>query len=567
MRHAGFTFRRNALLAGALFVALAVVLAVCGTAAAAAAAGSLGASAVPDHVTLTWTQDPATTQTITWRTDTTVQTGIVQYAKATDPASFPAEAQSAEATVQTLSTDLGDMNLHTVTLTGLEPGTRYLYRVGDGTRWSPTYSFTTEATGVDRFKFLVFGDSQSGDPLNPEYGPWQKTIQNAFNSNRDARFFVNVGDLVEWGQSYIHWNKWFDAAKGVVDTIPAMPVQGNHETYNPPDWHTTKPVFWTAQFKLPQNGPEGLKGQTYSFDYGDAHFVMLDSQEAEEQPVAGDILEAQKAWLEQDLQNTAKTWKIVFFHKTPYYNKATRSNEDIKAAFGPILDKYGVDVVFNGHDHGVARTYPINNDSFVSSPAQGTVYYVTGRSGNKYYTDLSAKVWDAFFYDPQAQPNYVVVQVNGSKLTIKAVNQDGSLIDVYTIDKATGLDTPRTALPSRANNTRLVVFGNMLQEPLLPAAPSQVNGKWFLPLEAFVHFLGGSVAAQAHGALTIKVGSTTIEAAPDAAQATVNGKVTTLPDALAKGKGYTLVSADALKALLGFNYKYDPATNMLMFVR
>ncbi|WP_231969034.1 hypothetical protein [Thermoanaerobacterium sp. RBIITD] len=57
-------------------------------------------------------------------------------------------------------------------------------------------------------------------------------------------------------------------------------------------------------------------------------------------------LEAQKVWLDKDLSSTNKTWKIVFFHKTPYYNKATRSNEQIKAAFQPIFDKYHVDIVF-----------------------------------------------------------------------------------------------------------------------------------------------------------------------------------------------------------------------------
>ncbi|OIQ57025.1 3',5'-cyclic adenosine monophosphate phosphodiesterase CpdA [Moorella thermoacetica] len=526
-----------------------------------------GASAQPDHITLTWTQDPLTTQTITWRTDTTVARGLVQYAKAADKASFPGKAFTVEATVQKFTSDQGDMNIHSATLNGLDPGTSYIYRVGDGTHWSDIHTFTTEASNTHSFKFLIFGDSQSGDPLNPEYKPWQETIQNAFKANPDAKFFVNVGDLVEQGQNYIHWNKWFEAAKGVIDTIPAMATQGNHETYNPPDGHSTKPIFWTTQFKLPRNGPEGLKGQVYSFDYGNVHIVMLDSQEEEEKGVAGDILAAQKAWLEKDLQDTDKPWKLVFFHKTPYYNKANRTNEEIKAAFQPLFDKYHVDVVFNGHDHAIARTYPIASDKFVSSPAQGTIYYVTGRSGNKYYHDLSAKVWDAFFYDPQDQPNYIVAELNGDKLTLKAVKQDGTPIDTYTIDKASGLDTPQTVIPPKYNNTRLVVFGNMLQQPLLPVPPKQVNGQWYVPVRPFMQFLGGNVAWHEDGNVSIVYGKNKVQISSNSARATINGQEVNLPGNILLDKDYLFIPAAGLQTLFGFNYKYDAATNMLMFTR
>ncbi|APC08320.1 fibronectin type III domain-containing protein [Neomoorella thermoacetica] len=551
---------------------LAVVIAVTMLApAASSAAGTpqydLGASAQPDHITLTWTQDPLTTQTITWRTDITIARGLVQYAKAADKASFPGKAATVEATVQKFTSDLGDMNIHTATLTGLEPGTEYIYRVGDGTNWSDIHTFTTEASNTHSFKFLIFGDSQSGDPLNPEYKPWHDTIQNAFKTNPDAKFFVNVGDLVEQGQNYVHWNKWFEAAKGVIDTIPAMATQGNHETYNPPDGHSTKPIFWTTQFKLPQNGPEGLKGQAYSFDYGNAHIVMLDSQEEEEKGVAGDILAAQKAWLEKDLQNTNKPWKLVFFHKTPYYNKATRTNEDIKAAFQPLFDKYHVDVVFNGHDHAVARTYPIAGDKFVSSPAKGTIYYLTGRSGNKYYPDLSAKVWDAFFYDPQDQPNYIVAELNGDKLTLRAMKQDGTPIDTYTIDKASGLDTPQTIVPPKYNSTRLVIFGNMLQQPLLPVTPKQVKGQWYIPVRAFMQFLGGNVAWYDDGSVTIVYGKDKVQMASKSARATINGQEVNLPGSSLMEKNTLFIPAADLEEFFGFSYKYDAATNMLMFTK
>ncbi|MDI3476998.1 MAG: hypothetical protein PWQ59_523 [Thermoanaerobacterium sp.] len=525
-----------------------------------------GATNLPDQIRLTWTQDPTTTQTITWRTDTTVNSGQIQYGK--DPSLK--DAKTINATVQKFSSDLGDMNIHSATLTDLEPGTKYYYRVGYGNNFSSIYSFTTEAKDTNSFKFLIFGDSQSGIATDPQYGPWKTTIQNAFNANKDAKFFINVGDLVEIGQMYAHWNNWFDAAKGVIDTIPEMPVEGNHETYQSSNYNSGKPKDFVNLFPVPQNGPDGLKGQVYSFDYGNAHIVMLDSQEDEEEGVSGDILESQKAWLDKDLSSTNKTWKIVFFHKTPYYNKATRSNEQLKAAFQPIIDKYHVDVVFNGHDHGYSRTYPIKNDQYVKSPADGTVYIVTGRSGNKYYPDLSKKVWDAFFYDPQDQPNYIVATINGNTLTIKAVKQDGTPIDTYSITKnpdGTETDSPVTVVPTKYNATMLTIYGNMLQQPFMPSNPKQINGKWYVPARAFMQYLGSNVDWNANGTINITYGKTQANIAIGSTTAQLNSKTLSIPDAVVSDSGLTWISADDLKALFGFNYKYNSNTNMLMFVK
>ncbi len=107
-------------------------------------------------------------------------------------------------------------------------------------------------------------------------------------------------------------------------------------------------------------------------------------------------MKQQAAWLDSDLSANKQPWTIVSFHKTPYYNKASRANVSLKNIISPIIEKHHVDVVLNGHDHGVSRTFPINNGKYYTDYSKGTVYYVTGRSGAKYYGDLSSKVWDAF---------------------------------------------------------------------------------------------------------------------------------------------------------------------------
>lgn len=410
-----------------LHIVFLIVVLVLGSSSAFFSSIAIGATAAPEHITLTWSADPKTTQTITWKTAAATVGGQVQYAE--NGHLFPEQAITIAAGVEAIHTNIGDLAIHAATLTGLKPNTRYVYRVGGPAGWSQPGYFATAPAAAQDFTFLVFGDSQS---IN--YSVWGTTLRQAYQANHQAAFLTNVGDLVDVGQDYSQWNSWFNAGKGIVDTIPVMPVTGNHESYTP-QRQLSLPVLFTAQLKLPLNGPEKLKGQVYSFDYGDVHFVMLDSQEGEERTFVPDMLERQQAWLENDLQNTRKKWKLVFLHRPLYNNKAGDGEVNIRKAFGSIFDKYHVDVVFSGHDHAYARTYPLHGGMVTASPVQGTIYVATGRSGTKTYRNLLAKDFHEFFYDPQDEPNYLVVEMRKTGLQVKAVKQSGVLIDSWVIDK------------------------------------------------------------------------------------------------------------------------------------
>lgn len=388
-----------------------------------------GATAIPDHIVLSWTASPATTMTVTWRAASSVTSGIVQYQEGER---LNANARQIKADAQDFTTDLGAARLFSATLVDLKPKQVYSYRVGDGQRWSRLRSFTTAEQRPRAFKFLIFGDSQAPLSGEPHYNTWRNTVHNAFNAHPDAKFMVNVGDLVDWGQRGEHWNAWFAAAEGIIDRIPIMPATGNHESYG--SKVTARPQYWTSQFTLPQNGPEGLKEQAYSYDYGPVHFVVLDSQQ-DEQKQYGDILTPQQAWLDADLAASKATWKVVFFHRSPYTAMPKRTNDNIKAAFCPILEKHGVDLVFNAHDHAVARTHPMKNDVAMQKPSQGVIYYISGHSGGKTYTNLQKAGQHAFFYDPQDQPTYFVVEVNNRTMIVRATKQDGTAIDTLTLKK------------------------------------------------------------------------------------------------------------------------------------
>ena len=521
------------------------------------------------HLTLTWSLDPKTTQTIAWSTPDGIEKGSLQIIKTSIYKKDGwAKATSIEADHELFKTNTENVMLHYATAVSLMPGTIYTYRVRTDDDWSEPLQFTTQPDKADSFKFLVFGDSQSGLPKNPEYGPWQKTINNAYAAHPDAVFFMNVGDLVEVGQDYAHWKNWYAAAKDVIDKIPSMSVPGNHETYDVPEEnHSVLPLYFKKQLHLPMNGPDALKGQVYSFDYGNTHFAVMDSQLEEEHSYVDHMLELQANWLDQDLADSKQEWKIVLFHKTPYYNKATRSNEQVKAVLTPVIDKHHVDLVINGHDHGYSRTYPIYQDTFVDAPAKGTVYLVTGRSGNKYYTDLSSKVWDAFFHDPQAEPNYITITVNQQLLTINAYTQSGELIDVYSIDKQKQIDIPLTILPEPANNTLLVIWGNLLQTPLVAVPPQKIAGIWHIPLRSFIEFIGGKLDDDSDGNIIASYQKTTALLKLNDTQANLNREAFTLIYPLTLLKGTAMISVDDVQTMFNFQSRYDKATNMLFVVK
>lgn len=385
-------------------------------------------NAAAEHITLTWTGDVRTTQTITWRTEFSMVGGQVQYAEAGKSQEFPSIFKTSVAEVSGLETNTGNVSIHSVTLTGLKAGTQYLYRVSDGDGWSEVSHFTTAPMNAGKLKFLVFGDSQS-----MKYDVWSKTLHQAYQANSDAAFMINVGDLVDVGLDDSQWQGWFEAGKGVIDHISVVPVVGNHETYTGGKGFSM-PVLFTGQFKLPDNGPENLKGQVYSFDYGNVHFSVLDSQAGEERKFVPNMINDQQVWLEKDLKTTDKQWKVVLIHRPPYDNHSADGNAHIRSSFTPIFDKYHVDVVFAGHDHAYARSYPLQAGLVVDSKV-GTRYVTTGRSGTKTYSTTMAKEWNEFFYNPQDAPNYLTVEVVRSRLTVKAFKQSGEPIDEWSIDK------------------------------------------------------------------------------------------------------------------------------------
>jgi hypothetical protein len=374
----------------------------------------------PDHVVLTWSGDPKTTQAIQWRTSTEVDRGFVQFQKKSDFNRFnpgrPVRVQ-AETKPLTNATLVNDTTVHrhTVELTGLEPGTTYVYSVGDGSDegWTELAEFTTAPAGVVPFSFIYMGDAQNG------LDRWGTLVRNAFRERPDAAFYVMAGDLVNRGAERDDWDSFFQNATGIFDRRQLVPCLGNHEYQN------NDPGLYLEQFALPVNGPASIGVErAYSFEYSNALFVVLDSNQPPE---------TQTAWLEEQLANSNAVWKFAVYHHPAYSSSPRRDNPEVRRQWGAIFDKYHLDMALQGHDHAYLRTYPMRNEQRAGSAAEGTIY-VLSVSGTKFYEQGDL---DYIEYGMTNVATYQVldIQISGNRLVYRAYDIDGNKRDELIIEK------------------------------------------------------------------------------------------------------------------------------------
>lgn len=357
-----------------------------------------------DQVILTWTKDPAATQDITWMMPDNLP-AYVQYIKATE---YQEDFALAAETIASAIPFNNGQYRYSVTITGLNPDTQYVYRVGRDGAWSEPLSFSTGPIDPESFTFLYLGDVQS------EYPQWGSLLEKIYMENPEIKFSLLGGDLTNNGDDENEWGEFLDAATGLFSRIPMMPTMGNHDG-----------SMYLKFFSLPDNGPLGLKQEFYSFDYGDAHFVVLNSRNNTDLTV--------RQWLEEDLQNTAKKWKFAVFHHPAYPAVADYKgiDESIRENWIPILEDYNIDMVFVGHQHVYMRTKPIRDDQ-IQPEGQGIVY-IMGNSGTKYYSLGTG--FDYIAEQLAGISNYQLINIDGNMLTMTARDANGQIIDRCTMTK------------------------------------------------------------------------------------------------------------------------------------
>lgn len=382
-------------------------------------------SAMPDRVILTWSGDPATTQSVTWRTDTTVKTPVAEIAPATDGPEFPKQAQQHKPRTETLKSDAYESLYHSIEFTGLHPDTMYVYRVGDGENWSEWNQFRTASAGANvPLEFVYVGDAQ-----NDIWSMWSRLIRQSVLEAPKARFIVHSGDLVNRSAKDEEWGEWFMAPGWIFRSIPSIPTPGNHE-------YPSKALNpnWKPQFTLPGNGVAGLEESNYYVDIHGLRMISLNSNEKQKE---------QAAWLDQLLAANKQPWVICTFHHPIFSTARGRDNKTLRELWQPIFDKHNVDMILTGHDHTYGRTNVITGVSGQSQ--KGGTVYVVSVSGPKMYKHDHAPVHARIGQDIQL---YQVIRIQGDRLTYESRTAKGDLYDAFDLLKRKGRPNRMIAKPA-----------------------------------------------------------------------------------------------------------------------
>ncbi|ADB36116.1 metallophosphoesterase [Spirosoma linguale] len=359
---------------------------------------------------------------------------------------------------------------HSLTLTGLQAATRYAYAVGFDdtqlTNGSDYYVKTALPAGDTRpVRLWALGDFGSGSENQRNvYQAYQKAT-----ANRPADLWLWLGDnAYSFGfedefQQYV-----FSVYPQTLRNTPLFITPGNHDYA---DSETNFNVAYYKLFAFPEKGEAGGvpsdSKSYYSADYGNVHLVSLDSQgRPDGQYRLYDTTSAQVQWLKRDLTANKLPWTIVIFHHPPYskggHNSDTQlSMKLLRENLTPILERYGVDLVLNGHSHGYERTYRIKglrglantfdkadhiaetttgrydgspNSCPILTKGQGTVYIVNG-SGGQLGGQSPGFPHPATVYNNTTLGGSMLLDITDNRLDAQLVMADGSVQDKFTIMK------------------------------------------------------------------------------------------------------------------------------------
>ena len=393
----------------------------------------------PDRIILNFNGNPSTKRAVTWRTDSSVKKAEAQIAVAGLNSDFVKEASTY--TANTEEFDLGlyksnkslIVNYHSVVFENLKPNTLYAYRVGFAENWSEWIQFKTANDTYSPTQFVYFGDAQN-DILNH----WSRVIRMAYKTAPDASFVIHAGDLVDSAHKDNEWAQWFKAGGFIHSQWPAIPVVGNHEFQRFDGYEGTLPrrlsIQWRPQFTLPveENLDEKLHETVYSVEYQDILVLVLNST---------GHLEEQTEYIREKLTNSDAKWKIVTNHHSVFSPAEGRDFEYARKVWKPMFEKYGVDLVLNGHDHTYARGHtPVKSQNVNESGIFKTLY-VTSVSGPKQYKIDKVKIKnyevDGYKSDKMGEETqfFQVINIDNNKLTYSAYTTLGDLYDRAIITK------------------------------------------------------------------------------------------------------------------------------------
>ncbi len=387
---------------------------------------------------------------------------------------------------------------------GLELGTEYRYRVRCNGMTIMEGYFTTRQPRGKHIRFAAFGDNSFG-----EIGERAVAYQ-AYRANPD--FIMNAGDNVYDSGLDNEYSRYFfpvynagtaapDVGAPLLRSVPFYTVIANHDvrgkapdTGGPCADFSTMPdsLGYYTNFYLPLSGPAKLAYPTrlagdaddfrraagdrfpqmanYAYDYGDAHFLCLDSNVYVD-PTDADL----QAWIDSDLSWTDARWKFVVCHHPPFNVGAQHYAEQQMRVLSPLLEKHKVDFVLSGHEHNYQRTMPLrfapgdmtlahdlnktdrqipgqftvdkNFDGVKVTKPEGVIYLTTGAGGKHLYEPGYTNRPTLWTHPDDNNVAYVaqmvadrhsltLFDVEGDELTMRQVDEFGDEIDRIRVTKA-----------------------------------------------------------------------------------------------------------------------------------
>ncbi len=286
--------------------------------------------------------------------------------------------------------------VHRIILKGLQPGTRYYYRAIQNNDTSDMASFVTAVGSGKPFRFAAFGDNRSQPKIFSE-------IVRAV-ADKNPMFSIYTGDLCH-DESYNSWkNEFFTPDHlNLIANVPFFNAVGNHES-----WAQN-----TIAFEENSADPSEERAY-YSFDYGDAHFLILSNEHK--------IIRNSRQYnfAEKDLKNSNKPWKIVAFHKPAYCGGGHGEDINMIRVSKEIFEPNHVNLVLNGHSHFYQKNLVNGIYHLVLAGAGAPLYNPV----NKPYTVKSVKAH-----------HFAIFDVSPQKLKMTVYGLNGKIIDTLELDR------------------------------------------------------------------------------------------------------------------------------------
>lgn len=378
----------------------------------------------PHGILLSWTCNPSSSMTFTWldalREGEAVQ--VVSELEYRD-CGFMNAAEFDAAAVD-VSLDGTGVWRYEATATGLEPAATYAYRVGSGAVWSATEYFTTQSLNSSSLTFAYMGDAQTAGNTEEDYAVWGELVKAIYERNPELAFAVLGGDNVNSGISINQFELLTENAETVFSKVPLFSTIGNHES----NFIGGKAEIFLDWFAFPQNGPEGFAEELYSFDAANCHVMVLNSWVfSGEQPLTDEDYERINDWIAADLAQSTADWQIVVTHVPVYAVASDTTATKVKESWAPIFEKYGVDLVLEGHQHVYSRSYPMYEDKI---DYKNGIIYVMGVSGSKFYDNSNETFAERVVYGTS---NYQLVQIDGNMLTVQTLDAEGNELDYFSV--------------------------------------------------------------------------------------------------------------------------------------